>query len=103
MAWDRDGYEAQLDAADGRLSFPDRPADALLAELTRMLLYDPSGSPADTVLWFAEQERAAGKTVEVNPFALRDDRVELPRVEKADILSRALGRLGLRLPASDRG
>ncbi len=31
MTRDRDGYEAQLAAAAGRLSFPDRTADALLS------------------------------------------------------------------------
>ncbi|MDB5311506.1 MAG: hypothetical protein JWO38_5708 [Gemmataceae bacterium] len=101
VAWDRDGYEAQLDAAGGVLSFPDRPADALLADLVGMLVREPGRSPADTVLWFAEREREAGKSVELNPLALRDDRVELPRERKAEILAQVAERLGLRLPADD--
>jgi hypothetical protein len=103
VAWDRDRYEAQLDAAGGVLSFPGRTADALLAELTGLLLIEPGRSPAETVLWFAEHERAAGKAVEVNPLALRDDRVELSRDEKAGVLARAVGRLGLRAVGGDRG
>jgi hypothetical protein len=96
VTWDRDGYEAQLSAVSGVLSFPDRTVDTLLAELTGMLLRQPSQSPAESVLWFAEHERAAGKSVEVNPLALRDDRVELSQQEKGDILARAVASLGLR-------
>jgi hypothetical protein len=103
VVWDRDGYEAQLDAAGGVLSFSGRTADALLAELTGVLLVEPGRSPAETVLWFAEHERAAGKSVEVNPLALRYDRVELSRDEKAHVLARAVARLGLRPGGGDRG
>ncbi|MDB5309576.1 MAG: hypothetical protein JWO38_3778 [Gemmataceae bacterium] len=77
----------------------DRPSDALLADLAGMLLYEIGRSPADTVPWLAEREREAGKSVEVNPLALRDDRVELPRERKTEILARTVVRLGLRLPA----
>jgi hypothetical protein len=98
VIWDRDRYEAQLDAAGGLLSFPERPAETLLNELVAILLYEPGKSPAETVLWLVEEERQAGKSVEVNPFALRDDRLDLSRETRAEILTRAVARLGLRLP-----
>ena len=73
-----------------------KTAAALLDELTGILLLEAGTSPAETVLWFAQRERDAGKSVEVNPLALRDDRVELSREARAEILGRAVVRLGLR-------
>ena len=95
VTWDRDRYETQLEATAGLLSFPERTDEALLAELTGILLVEVGRSPAETVLWFAEHERESGKSVEVNPLALRDDRLELSPDEKAAVLKRAVRRLGL--------
>ena len=84
--------------SDGRhkhLPLAGNVADCMLLELRTMLLREPGRSPAETVLWFAEHEREAGKTVEVNPNALRDDRVEYPLDGRARILDRAACRIGL--------
>jgi hypothetical protein len=94
VTWLRDRYEDQLAACGGLLSFPDRTPDALFADLRSMLLREPGVSPTETVLWFAERERAAGKVVEINTHALRDDRVELPLVTRTEILHRASVQLG---------
>jgi hypothetical protein len=94
VTWLRDRYEDQLAACGGLLSFPDRTADALFAELRSMLVREPGGSPTETVAWLAERERAAGKAVEVNVNALRDDRVEIPIITRAEILHRATSQLG---------
>lgn len=101
--WLRDRYEDQLATCGGHLSFPDRTPDALFADLRSMLLRQPGGSPADTVLWFAERERANGKVVEVNTNALRDDRVEVPINARTEILHRAAVQLGLSQPRDQGG
>jgi hypothetical protein len=102
VTWLRDRYEFQLDAGGGTLTFPVRTPEDMLHELRTMLLREPGRSPAETVLWFAEHEREAGKTVEVNPNALRDDRVEYPLDWRALILDRAASRIGLHpAPATD--
>jgi hypothetical protein len=103
VTWLRDRYELQLAAAGGSLSFPDRTTDALFVELRAMLLRPPGRSPAETVLWLADHEREAGKTVEVNPNALRDDRVEYPVDQRVRILDRVAGRLGLNPTAGTSG
>jgi hypothetical protein len=95
VTWLRDRYEFQLDAGGGTLSFPVRTPEDMLLELRKMLLREPGRSPAETVLWFADHEREAGKTVEVNPNALRDDRVEYPLDGRARILDKAASRIGL--------
>lgn len=95
VSWLHDRYEDQLAACGGALSFPARTPGTLFDELRSMLLYQPKGSPAETTRWLAEHERAAGKVVEINPHALRDDRVELATVTRSEILQRAAIQLGL--------
>lgn len=95
VSWVRDRFEDQLSACGGSLSFPERSPGALFEELRSMLLHQPSGSPVETILWLTEQDRAAGKVVEINPNALRDDRVELAAEAKSEILRRAAAQLGL--------
>ena len=60
-----------------------------LAQLKTMLLSEPA-SPAETLVRFAEKEEAAGKRVEINPDALQDQRYELPKQLKEELLIKAI-------------
>ncbi len=60
-----------------------------LAQLKTMLLSEPA-SPAETLVRFAEKEEAAGKRVEINPDALQDQRYELPKQLKEELLNKAI-------------
>ncbi|WP_337174586.1 hypothetical protein [Paludisphaera sp.] len=94
VTWLRDRYEDQLAACGGALSFPVRTPSALFDELRSMLLHQRKVSPVETMLRLTERERAAGKTVEINSSALRDERVELAAETRAEILRRAAIELG---------
>ncbi len=93
--WLHDRYEDQLAACAGRLSFPVRTPEALFAELRQILLQESPTSMTETILELAERQRAAGIPVEINPNALRDDRLDLPIAARAEILRRAAAELGL--------
>ncbi len=55
---------------------------------------EPTTSPVATIKWLTERERAEGKNVEVNPCALREDRLVLARPERLAILNKAIAGLG---------
>jgi hypothetical protein len=88
--WQRDRFEAQLDLCGARLRFPYLSRETLEARIGEMLLHEPSASPVDGLLMFADLERREGKEVEINEYALRDDRLGLSGSERARILDRAL-------------
>ena len=94
--WQRDRYEMQLERAGGLLRFPVPGRQALLARCREMLLWQATASPVDTIKTLAESERKEGRDVQVNPWALRDDRVELSPEERAATLEAALLRLEAR-------
>lgn len=85
-------YASQLKCTHGLLQFQDINQRQLLEHLIAMLLRE-SSNPVDAVASFLEKAEAAGKKVEVNPFALRNDRYELPRHVKEEILNEAIGKL----------
>jgi hypothetical protein len=58
-----------------------------------MLLLEPRTSPISAVETFAAHEREQGKEVQVNTWAFRDDRLQLPREQRIAILEEALARL----------
>jgi hypothetical protein len=93
VCWHCDRYEAQLERTAGVLRFPLPERQALLERCRQMLLREPTTSPAHTVKEMAERERAEGKDVQVNPWALRDDRLELPMERRIAILTNACARL----------
>jgi hypothetical protein len=91
VTWHRDEYEFQLAATDGRLRFPARSRERLRAQLREMLLQEHRGNPVDAVLLMTDEARREGKEVEVNPYALEDERVELDAAERRRIVNFALG------------
>jgi hypothetical protein len=88
--WHADHYEMQLDRAEGVLRFPVPDRQALLERCRESLLREPTTSPVDTVRMLTQRDREKGKEVQVNPWALRDDRLELSRAERTTILEKAL-------------
>jgi hypothetical protein len=91
--WHCDHYEMQLERAEGLLRFPSPDRQALLDRCRESLLREPTASMVDTVRRIAEGDREQGKNVEINPWALRDDRLELPRTERITILDKAMAEL----------
>lgn len=85
----RSSYESQINCTYGRLQFQELNQPELLAQLKTMLLGEPA-SPADMLVYFAGKEAAAGKKVEINPDALRDDRFEIPKQMKVELLNKAI-------------
>jgi hypothetical protein len=57
-----------------------------------MLLWQVARSGADTLLEIAEKDRAEGKEVEINPWALRDDRLDIPMDVRRKIVAGVTGR-----------
>jgi hypothetical protein len=88
--WHGDRYESQLEQTEGLLRLPIPDRQTLLDRLSQMLLREETKSPADTVRMLVEEERAKGKAVQVNAWALRDDRLELSRETRTAILTEAL-------------
>lgn len=61
----------------GGLRLPPIDREAVVADLCGYLGRGASGAPLQSMLAFLEGERAAGKSVEVNPYALREDPFEI--------------------------
>jgi hypothetical protein len=90
VCWHRDVYEAQLERTEGLLCFPIPDREELLERCRQILLLDRPASPVDIVKRLIEQGRAEGRDVHVNPWALRDDRLELSREKRIAILTSAM-------------
>lgn len=74
-----------------RFPFPDR--QTLLDSWRKTLLREAGTSPVATVQMLAEHDREQGKDVQVNPWALRDDRLQLSKEERTAILDTAMSHL----------
>ncbi|GED67980.1 hypothetical protein BRE01_16820 [Brevibacillus reuszeri] len=85
-------YEIQCKQTDGRLQFQSVYQHQLLAKLRGILLKE-SSNPLDALAFLVKKEADAGRTVEINPNALRYDRFELPRIVKEELLDYALNQL----------
>jgi hypothetical protein len=90
LHWHRDSYEFQVERANGLLRFPPRSPESLKKKLSEILLHDVAASGPETLLQMAEHDRAQGKTVEINPWALRDDRLEIPGDVRRKIVATAI-------------
>lgn len=92
VRWHKDDYSFQAERTNGRAGFaiPDRPT--LESQLVEILLHQGGRSGADTVRELADRFRAEGKSVETSPWALRDDRLEIPPEVRLRIVEQALGR-----------
>jgi hypothetical protein len=91
VRWHKDAFEFQADRTKGLLHFPVRSRASLEKQVSEMLLFEAGRSGADTAREFAEQSRAEGKAVDINPWALRDDRLEIPMDVRRKIVASAVG------------
>ncbi|MEK3913028.1 hypothetical protein [Paenibacillus sp. FSL H7-0331] len=85
-------YESQVRSTRGLLQFHSIDRQRLLTQL-RALLLKESSNPLDTLSYIVKQEAGAGRTVEINPYALRYDRYDLPRSVREEILEYAVDSL----------
>jgi hypothetical protein len=91
VRWHQDAYEFQAERAKGLLRFPSPSRDSLEKQVVEVLLSEPGRSSVDLVLEIAERHRAEGNAVEINPWALRDDRLDLPLDVRRSIVASAVG------------
>lgn len=87
ICWHHDRYEMQLERTEGLLRFPVPDRRALLDRCREMLLQDRGPSPVGLVRKLVQDARKQHKDVHVQPFALRDDRVELSKERRIAILN----------------
>ncbi len=91
--WHWDRYEMQLERTNGLLRLPLLDHLALLDRCREMLLREPTSNPLNTLKWLVEQDRQEGKEVQVNPWAMRNDRLDLSGATRRAILDQAMSRL----------
>ncbi|MCE5268252.1 MAG: hypothetical protein LLG00_10245 [Planctomycetaceae bacterium] len=93
VRWHRDAFERQLALTREAIRLPNRPERVLTKDVTEMLLMDDSGSRVDSVLdaAFTNLDGATGAVVEINPWSLRDDRLEIPLETRRRIVAWSLG------------
>ncbi|MFO0941308.1 MAG: hypothetical protein U0930_11115 [Pirellulales bacterium] len=92
VTWHHDKFESQLDLTEGKVAFH-HPSEAdLLKSLLVMLEHDTA--PVD-VLEIAQRisQHDGGRKVEINPLALRDDRLALSPEKRKAILERSVASL----------
>jgi hypothetical protein len=89
----QDRFESQLELAGSALRFPTLSRLAILDRVRDLLMLDVTKSPVDTLLSLTATDLPDVKTVEINPYALRDDRLPISREDKEGILNRALADL----------
>ena len=102
VIWHRDRYEYQLDATAGMLRFPHQSKEQIQAQLKNMLLSNYGHSPVDNILKIIEENGKEGKAAEVNPLALRDDRLEIDLSQRNKIFNEAMTNIQNRIPALER-
>lgn len=92
VRWHQDEFEFQSERTQGALQFPRVSRAALVTQISEMLLREYGRSGADSVREVAELlSQDEGKEVDINPSALRDDRLELPIEVRGAIVTRSLG------------
>lgn len=84
-----DNFEFQEKKTKEILHFPKPDYQILKESLESILLREKGKSSVDGLLELSDRDRQAGKTVEINPWALRDDRLELNIARKKEILNQA--------------
>jgi len=87
--WHFDRYESQLKLAGGLLQFPEPQRQPLLLRCREILLHEVNTSGLNSLLAMRDQADEEGKPIEINPFALRDDRLAISREKRIAILDRA--------------
>lgn len=87
VQWRRDHYEFHLNVTQGRLRFPIPSRRRLESQIKEMLLHETSGSSVDLIARAIGTEAGDVEKVQINPWALRDDRLEIPVDDRRRILS----------------
>lgn len=90
--WHKDYFESQVELTNSALTLNPRPQSELLSDLLKML--DQDSKPVD-ILELAQRmsDHEGGGKVEVNPFAIRDDRVTAEPERRKAILARCVAAL----------
>ncbi|MDF1742288.1 MAG: hypothetical protein P1V19_01245 [Gimesia sp.] len=90
--WHKDCFESQVEFTELALTLNQRPQSELLSDLLKML--DQDSKPVD-ILELAQRlsDREGGGKVEVNPFAIRDDRISVDAERRKAILARCVAAL----------
>lgn len=92
VCWHTDRFESHIELTNSALSLPERPQAELLSSLLTML--DQDSRPVD-VLELARRlsEYEGGGEVQVNPFAIRDDRISVASERRKVVLARCVSAL----------
>lgn len=85
----KDEFERHFERLEGQLNYRIPSRTELVESLSESLVRTARRSSADTVLELVTRERAAGKEVEVNPYALRDDPFDFSEERQRAIVSQA--------------
>lgn len=93
VQWHKDSYAFQSERTGGLVKYSPASQQVLIERISEWLLAEPGRSGAELVAEMAERERREGKNVEINPNALRDDRVELSPEVRRRILASAIANL----------
>lgn len=90
--WHKDHFESHVELTDSALTVTQRPQSDLLSDLLEML--DQDSKPVD-VLELAQRlsDHEDGGKVEVNPYAIRDDRISVDPEQRKTILARCVAAL----------
>ena len=84
--WHQDQFESQLECTRGRLGFPKPSRQLLENRLQEILLSDLGGMPKCLLLQIAADKVSKGEEVRINPYAFREDRLELAIEARREIL-----------------
>lgn len=94
VVYHRDCFEFQLARTKGKLRFPLPSQQTLKERIKAILLVEERSSSVERLLEISERDRQAGHQVEINPWALREDRLELELDRRKQILSSAFAEIG---------
>jgi hypothetical protein len=93
IKWCWDLYESQLARTRGLLRLPLPSDQSLEGTIRSRLLAADTASPVQGFQELCERERREGKDVQINPYALRDDRLPISLEDRRRILEAAFSSL----------
>ena len=88
VVWQRDQYETQIQFAQSALVMNPRPRAELIETVVAMLNQD--SKPVDVMDLVKRLAEHDGAKVEINPFALRDDRVGVTPERRRELLAKCI-------------
>ena len=87
VTWHKDNYESQASLTKGCLIFNEPSRTAMVDALTKMLMVE--SKPVNMLELADRLAEHDGGTIEINPYALRDDRLPLSEKVRTEILRKA--------------